>query len=223
MIRERLRALPVFLESGGKMSQERRAVVVVGLTGGIGAGKSTALALFAEEGASTISADAVVHDLYSRVGCKRRLVAHFGAKVLDGSGEVDRRRLADLVRGRREELRWLEKLAHPLVAKDIERRIRKAPAGSVVVCEVPLLFESRYEGLFDLIVTIEAGPQIRRSRSIHRFGPEMFSEFERLQASTDRRVVGSNLAFFNDGDLDALRDFVRGAYALAQSLLEERR
>jgi dephospho-CoA kinase len=196
-----------------------RSVVAVGLTGGIGAGKSTALSLFQELGALTISADEVVHSLYVEPEVKDKLAAHFGPTVLDARGEVDRKRLAEAVRGRGRELRWLEKLTHPRVAEEIERRISEATPGAVLVCEVPLLFESRSEGLFDLIVTVEAGRENRRLRSVRRFDLAMFSELEGLQASSEQRVAGSDAAFFNDGDVEQLRAFVRGAYGRALGLL----
>lgn len=204
------------------MSRGRRDVVAVGLTGGIGAGKSTALAFFKELGALTVSADRLVHDLYGRPEVAALVAGHFGPEVLDARGRIDRKRLAAAVRGRPDELARLEAITHPRVAGSIMRRIDKAPAGTVVVCEVPLLFEAGYEALFDLIVTVEAGPETRRRRSIHGFGLEQFSEFERLQASSERRAAGSDLVFFNDGGPDELRDFVRTAYERAQTLLEER-
>jgi dephospho-CoA kinase len=205
------------------MSQERREVVAVGLTGGIGAGKSTALALFGELGALTFSADEVVHELYARPAVSARIAAHFGPGVLGEDGGVDRARLAEAVRGRRDELRWLEKLTHPLVAKGIKRRIGKAPAGTVVVCEVPLLFEAGYEGLFDVVVTVEAARETRRRRSVHRFDLDLFAELEGLQASSEQRVQGSDLAFVNDGELKGLRDFVQRAHEIATGLLKEDR
>jgi dephospho-CoA kinase len=200
-----------------------RSVVAVGLTGGIGAGKSTALTLFQELGAVTISADEVVHGLYVQPEVKGKLAAHFGPAVLDVHGEVDRKRLAEALRGRGRELRWLEELTHPRVAEEIERRINEATAGTVLVCEVPLLFESRSEGLFDLIVTVEAGRENRRLRSIHRFDLGMFSELEELQASSEQRVAGSDAAFVNDGDAEQLRAFVREAYGRALGLVAEGR
>lgn len=203
------------------MSRERRDVVAVGLTGGIGAGKSTALALFGDLGALTISADQVVHQLYAQRGLSTRIAAHFGRAVLNVQGTVDRGRLAEAVRGQRDELAWLERLTHPQVAKRIQRLINEAPAGTVVVCEVPLLFEAGHEALFDLIVTVEADREHRRLRSVHRFDLDQFAEFEGLQASSDRRVEGSDLAFFNDGDLGDLRGFVRAAYSQARALLQE--
>lgn len=208
------------------MSQERRQsregheVVAVGLTGGIGAGKSTALDLFADLGAMTLSADGLVHDFYRRPVGAEQVALHFGSAVLDESGAVERSRLARAVRGRPEELHWLESLVHPWVAEEIERTIETAPKGTVVVCEVPLLFESCYERLFDVVVTVEAGAEVRRLRSVHGFGMEQFAELEGLQASQQRRVEGSDLIFFNDGESDELARFVSGAYERACALLQ---
>jgi dephospho-CoA kinase len=201
------------------MSQEVRRVVAVGLTGGIGSGKSTALSLFAEAGAITLSADDMVHDLYAQTRVVAKIAEHFGAQVLDERGIVDRAALARRVRRRRSELRWLEKLIHPLVAKEMRRKIESAPTGSVVVCEVPMLFEAGYEGLFDLIVTVEARSDTRRARSVHGFDLGQFTELESLQASTEQRIARSDLAWFNDEGTDELRAFVNDAYKRARGML----
>jgi dephospho-CoA kinase len=201
----------------------RSDVVAVGLTGGIGAGKSTALRMFRELGAFTTSADEIVHDLYSRPDYVARLVERFGGDIIDERGEVDRRRLAGTVKGRREELRWLERLTHPLVEQEIERFITQAPPEAIVVCEVPLLFESHFEGLFDLLVTVEAERENRVARSAERFDPAVFDEFEGLQASTEQRVSGSHLAYCNDGSMDHMRAFIHDAYTRAVALQGEQR
>lgn len=201
------------------MKREAGPVAVVGLTGGIGAGKSTALSLFRDLGALTISADQVVHDLYRQPEIAREIGCHFGAEVLAEDGTVDRRRLAQKVQGDREALRWLEELTHPRVKQAIQCAIAQASPGSVVVCEVPLLFEAGFADLFDLIVTIEAGPHTRRKRSVHGFAPELFTEFEGLQVSSKQRAEGSDLVYFNDGSIEELREFVRQVYQRAQAYL----
>jgi dephospho-CoA kinase len=203
------------------LTLERPDVVAVALTGGIGAGKSTALRFLAESGALALSADQVVHHLYSRDDVKQALLGYFGPEVVESRGEIDRRRLAEAVRGRPDRLAWLEALTHPLVGEEISRFIREAPAGSVVVCEVPLLFEAGMEDYFDLVITIEAGEENRRRRSIHDFDAEMFGEFEAQQASSERRVAGSDLAFYNDGDVERLQAFVRQAYERARLMAVE--
>ena len=201
-------------------SQAERAVVAVGLTGSIGAGKSTALALFGECGAVVLSADSLVHELYQRPAVAVAVAAHFGPPVLGSDGAVDRAALAQAVRGRPEELRWLEGLTHPLVAEEIASRLETAPHGSVVVCEVPLLFESGFEILFDLVVTVEADSEVRRLRSTHQFGLDQFTELEALQASHELRVRGSDLVVMNDGSLAQLREAVRRAYDVARGRLQ---
>ncbi len=200
-------------------AQTELTVVAVGLTGSIGAGKSTALALFGECGALVFSADQLVHQLYARPDVTAEVAEHFGCQVVNAAGTVDRAGLAAAVRRRPGELHWLEELTHPLVAEELTARVESAPAGTIVVCEVPLLFESGFERLFDLIVTIEAASDVRRLRSVHQFGLEQFAEFEALQATRELREAGSDLAFVNDGDIEQLREFVARAYATARSLL----
>lgn len=190
----------------------------MGLTGGIGAGKSTALALFAELGAVAVSADQIVHSLYARPEFIKELAGRFGADILDERGVVDRRRLAARIKADPEGRRWLEELTHPLVEREIERVIHSVPAGTVVVAEVPLLFESGFESLFDLLITVEAARENRVVRSAERFDPEVFAEFERLQATSEQRIAGSDLVFYNDGSVEHMRAFVGDAYARARSL-----
>ena len=194
------------------MTQERRKVVAVGLTGGIGAGKSTALALFGELGARTLSADKIVHDLYRQRGMSAEIAAHFGAHVVDERGFVDRVRLA---------LKTAHEIAACLVGSEmcLSDRIKTAPPETVSVVEVPLLFEADLAGLFDMVVTIEAGEQVRRRRSVHSFDLDQFAEFEILQASEERRVEGSDLVFCNNGTVDDLRRFVCEAYQHARAFL----
>jgi len=203
-------------------SEGRRRVIAVGLTGGIGAGKSTALAEFSAAGALILSADRIVHDLYEDPSLAARVVARLGPGVMGSGGGIDRSRLATVVRNKADELRWLEEITHPLVTAEIERAISAAPDGSVLVCEVPLLFEAGLEEVFDLVVTIEASESERRRRSAHRTHPDAFAEFERLQTTTKERTAGSDLVFHNEDDVSALRTFVRDAYARALALLEDR-
>ncbi len=133
---------------------------------------------------------------------------------------MDRARLAEAVRGRPEQLHWLEELTHPLVAEEIARRVASAPRGSLLVFEVPLLFEAGYEHLFDLIVTIEAGSEVRRRRSTHEFDLRQFAELEALQASQEQRVQASDLVIVNDGTPAELRESVKAAYAVAMGMMQ---
>lgn len=203
------------LRGGGA---RREGVVAVGLTGGIGAGKSTALEAFARLGAVTISADGIVHQIYRSPVFAADLASHLGNEILDAAGKVDRGRLSDRVKGDVELLRWLERLTHPLVEREIVLTVENAPEGSVVVCEVPLLFEAGFDSLFDLVVTIETDRRERLARSSRRVDPAAFAEFDALQASGERRVSGSDMVFRNDGAIERLEAFVEEVYARAQSM-----
>jgi dephospho-CoA kinase len=194
----------------------------VGLTGGIGAGKSTALSMFAEQGAITTSADAIVHALYRSPEFIGMLAERFGDEVLGDDGHIDRRAVAAKVKASLDDLRRLEELTHPLVRDEIRRVVAVAPTGAVVVAEVPLMFEADFQGLFDLLVTVEAGQDNRMTRSAHRFDPVVFAEFEGLQATSDERVAGSDMAYWNDGSFDHMRTFVQEAYEQARALLAQR-
>jgi dephospho-CoA kinase len=206
---------------GGALTRERTDVAAVGLTGGIGAGKSTALRFFADDGALTLSADEVVHQIYGREDVRRAVAERFGVQVLAVGGEVDRRRLAEEVRGRQEQLAWLEALTHPLVEEEILRFIREAPSGAVVVCEVPLLFEAGMQDLFDLVVTVEARADVRRGRSTHSFDLDMFEELDALQASSERRIAEADLSFFNDSaSLGNLSRWVDVVFVRARTLVQ---
>lgn len=196
-------------------------VVAIGLTGGIGAGKSTALAAFAALGATTVSADAIVHDLYSKASFVNQLVKQFGSAIIKDDGLVDRRAVARITQVEPEALKWLEDLTHPLVRDEIAATIGRAPVGSVVVAEVPLLFESRFEGMFDMIVTVEADRHNRVTRSAERFDADVFARFEQLQASTQQRVAGSHVVIVNDDSPERLQSQVAEALVLARTLLGE--
>lgn len=202
-----------------RADQAERTVVAVGLTGSIGAGKSTALSMFADRGAVVFSADEIVHELYRRPEVIQSVAGHLGQRMLGDDGSIDRARLAAAVRGNAEGLRWLEQLTHPLVAGEIERRIEAAESGRVVVCEVPLMFETGFQRLFDLVITIEAGPEVRRGRSTHKFGLEQLAEFEALQASRQKRTAGSDMVYVNDGALEGLSAFVGEVFENARAML----
>jgi len=195
-------------------------VVSVGLTGGLGAGKSSALQAFHELGAVTFSADAVVHELYRRPEIMAALAGRFGPQVLGPHGEVDRERLGSLVAGDDGARAWLEQLVHPRVGEQLDSLRRSAPPGSVVVCEVPLLFESGLQDRFDLVVTIEAPRALRVERVGPRMPAALFGRFDALQLTSEQRMAASDLAYPNEHDLTGLRGFVAEVYRRARALLD---
>lgn len=133
-----------------------RVKLVVGLTGGIGSGKSTALSAFEKCGADTFSADEIAHEL-SRPGkpLHASIVRAFGRGFVAASGELDRKALAREVFRKPAARRKLERATHPLILREMRRRIRGA-RGPVVVADVPLLFEARLSEEFDATIVVSA-------------------------------------------------------------------
>jgi dephospho-CoA kinase len=143
--------------------------VAVAITGGIGAGKSEALASFARHGAATVSSDEIVHHLLRGDEVKAAVVARLGHGIVAPDGEIDRGALATVVFNDRDALAWLESLLHPLVSAEyLQWRADLAAlpdAPRVSVTEVPLLYETGGQERFDKVVMITAPAKLRRARS----------------------------------------------------------
>ena len=146
-------------------------MIIVGLTGSIGMGKSTVAAMFAKLGAATWNADDAVHRLYAKSGAAVSPMREaFPDAVVNGS--VDRDRLGALVLNDREALRKLEAIVHPLVAADRIGFIEaaKAAGAAVALMDIPLLFETGQEKSFDAIVVVSASEDAQRARVLARPG-----------------------------------------------------
>ena len=143
--------------------------VAVAITGGIGAGKSEALAAFARHGAATVSSDEIVHHLLRLDDVKAAIVERLGNGVVSPDGEIDRGALGTVVFNDRDALLWLEELLHPLVSAEYLRwrddLAALADAPKVSVTEVPLLYETGGEKRFDKVVVVTAPTKLRRARS----------------------------------------------------------
>lgn len=174
----------------------------VGLTGGIGAGKSTALAALAQLGAATLSSDAVVHELYEADAVRDAVIAHFGDEVAPG-GVVDRAAIARIAFASDADRDWLERLLWPLVRERVrawrEDVERAAPPVAVAVVEIPLLFEAGLESSFDATVTVMAPEELRRERADAR-GHEGLAARRARQLTQEEKAARSTYVVVNDGD-----------------------
>jgi dephospho-CoA kinase len=177
----------------------------VGLTGGIGAGKSEALAAFGRAGAATLASDRVVHELLRTDELRELLVERWGEDVAPG-GEVDRGRIAEIVFGRPEELAWLESELHPRVGKRIAAWREELPVDAkLAVVEVPLLFETGMEKAFDAVVSVVAEDKRREERMAGR-GLAGLGGRSGRQLSQEEKAARATHVISNDGtlaDLDA--------------------
>lgn len=177
----------------------------VGLTGGIGCGKSTVVAFFRDAGWRTIESDALVRELLSAdPEVQRHLRSHWGDAVFNG-GEVDRKAVAARVFGNDAELEWLESLLHPLVRERWQRCVAQNPDGLWLV-EIPLLFEKRLETLFDLTVCVSSPPAIVEDRMVARgySGAEIAQRRER-QMPLEHKIERADHLICNAGSLEFLK------------------
>jgi dephospho-CoA kinase len=143
----------------------------IGLTGGLGAGKSTALAALERLGAATLSTDAVVHELYAEPDVVAAVVGRWGAEVAPG-GVVDRSAVAEHAFAAPEERAWLEGLIWPRVAERVAafraEALARDPAPRAAVVETPLLFEAGLDGLYDATIAVVADEEVRAQRAAAR-------------------------------------------------------
>jgi dephospho-CoA kinase len=183
--------------------------IAVAITGGIGAGKSEALASFRRHGAATVSSDEIVHRLLRDdpvVG--KTLVERFGDRILDEAGQIDRSAIAAIVFADRQALEWLESLLHPLVVQEyLEWREQLAALPNpppLTATEVPLLYEVGGQDRFDAVVVVTAPPKVRAGRTevdAHEREPRLLPDTV--------KVAQADFAYVNDGSLEELDAFVR--------------
>ena len=181
--------------------------VAVAITGGIGAGKSEALAAFARHGAATVSSDEIVHELLRRPEVRETIVERFGNGVVGPDGELDRGAVGTVVFNDPGALEWLEGLLHPLVSAEYlvwrKQLGRLSSPPRVCVTEVPLLYESGADERFDRIVVITAPEGVRRARS-----EVATDERERRLLPDEEKVRRADYAYLNTGSLAELDEFV---------------
>lgn len=158
-------------------------MIILGLTGSIGMGKSTTAGMFREAGIPVHDADAAVHELYSGAAAPLIEIA-FPGTVIDGV--VDRRKLGERVIGKAQEMKRLEAIVHPLVAEMRNRFLEEAAANGaeLAVLDIPLLYETGGEKLCDYVVVVTAPAEVQRDRVLAR--PEMTEE--KFQAILAKQV-----------------------------------
>ena len=176
----------------------------VGLTGGLGAGKSEALRLLGELGAATLSTDAVVHELLATDEVRDQIVARLGPDVV-GDGALDRSAIAARVFGDDEAREWLEGLLWPLVGERIATWRAEVGDDRVAVVEVPLLFESGMENVFDRTIAVVADEEVREQRAAAR-GHASLAERAGRQLPQAEKAEKADYTVRNDGSMRELRE-----------------
>lgn len=182
--------------------------MVIGLTGGIGCGKSTAAACFAELGFVVIDADQLARQVLESHVCVSRLRERWGAACLDAQGVPDRKWIAAKVFADADERAFLESVTHPEVAR--LRRDATADTSVDYVVEIPLLFEKELADGFSPVVVVACSDDVRRVRLRGRgLSDEEISARIASQLSLVEKVKRANVVLWNDGEPAFLREQVR--------------
>jgi len=181
-------------------------VPLIGLTGGMGAGKSTALKALERLGAAVQSSDAVVHELYEGATLRDAVIARWGEEVAPG-GAIDRAEVARRAFADEDGRAWLEATVWPLVGERMGTWLAQAralePAPRAIVIEVPLLFEAGMEGAYDATIAVVAAEELREQRAASR-GHALTAERAARQLSQEEKAARATYVVTNDGSVEEL-------------------
>ena len=186
-------------------------MITVGLTGGIGAGKSEVARLLAERGAVVVDADELAREAVAPgTPGLAAVVAEFGPEVLAADGSLDRAALGEIVFSDPERRAALEKIVHPYVGRRSSQLMAAAPTDAVVVYDVPLLVENRLQDAYDVVVVVEADDDVRLERLAGSRGMTETDARRRFaaQASREQRAEVADVIIDNGGTRARLADQV---------------
>jgi dephospho-CoA kinase len=190
----------------------------IGLTGGIGSGKSTVLGMLQALGAAAVDADAISRASTAPGGAAIALIAQrFGPEFITPEGALDRTRMRERAYAHPEARRELEQIIHPLVGEEIERQVDAALAAGVrcIVFDIPLLVESgRWRAQVERVLVVDCEPETQVSRVTARSGlaPDEVRAIIAAQAPRALRLAAADIVICNEGlTLDALRNEVEQA------------
>ena len=187
---------------------------VIGLTGGIGSGKSTASQYLAELGAVIIDADRIGQEAY-RPNTKtwRELIKTFGNRILAADNTIDRKKLGAIVFGKREELARLNAVIHPQITRVIKKEIEncRRQGISVIVLDAPVLFEADAKSLVNEVWVVVSNEENVIKRAMSRTGlpEEQIRARIRSQMANEERIKRAQVVIHNDGTVEELREKVK--------------
>ena len=178
----------------------------VGLTGGIGAGKSTVADLFSQKGAVVIRSDELARQVIEpQTPGFQQVIDRFGKEFVNSEGYIDRAKLAQIVFQDDAALKDLENIVHPLVRSKTNQIIDQHTSETIIVNEIPLLLEKKMESLFDFLVIVISSEKNRLERLAQRgLTTEQATARMSKQVSDDERKAAADFLIVNDGNLDQL-------------------
>jgi len=192
----------------------------VGLTGGIGAGKSTVADLFSQKGAVVIRSDELARQVIEpQTPGFQQVVDRFGKDIINSDGYIDRAKLAQVVFQDDAALKDLENIVHPLVRSKTNQIIDQHTSETIIVNEIPLLLEKKMESLFDFLVIVISSEKNRLERLAHRgLTAEQATARMAKQVSDEQRKAAADFLIVNDGNLDQLEADVEKIWQTLQEI-----
>ncbi|MCS7284262.1 MAG: dephospho-CoA kinase [Hydrogenobacter thermophilus] len=186
----------------------------VGLTGNIGCGKSTVARMFMELGAYTFDADAIIRAFYQEKGeVYRKVVEAFGEGILDKEGNIDRKKLADLVFLDINKLRLLESITHKALYERLEEEFRRLPQDAIAIVEASLLVEKGTYKNYDRLIVVYAPYEVCKERAIKSgFSSEDFERRWKNQMPPEEKLKYADFVIDNSGSLESTQKQVKKVY-----------
>ncbi len=181
------------------------SLIKVAITGNIGTGKSTVCSYFKKFGAYVVNSDKLSHKIISSAKVKEKIIRYFGSSVLE-KGKISRKRIAKIVFNDKKKLKKLESIVHPLVFKEIEKLYSKAKQKNYkfFVVEIPLLFETKKEKLFDYVITVSAREENCRKRVKGLLKKDFEKRLQR-QMPLNKKAAKSDFVINNDSNFASLK------------------
>ena len=180
----------------------------IGLTGGIGSGKSSAASFFLDQGVTVIDLDQIARKIVAQGSpALTQILKRYGDQILDSKGHLDRQKLAEIIFLEAGEKKWLEDLLHPLIREEQHRQVDTAKS-SYVVIEIPLLVENQLSSTVDRVLLIDCSETLQKERALSR-GNQSEQQIDRIieaQATREQRQKIADDIVLNDGSMKAMQN-----------------
>ncbi|BEO90496.1 dephospho-CoA kinase [Fusobacterium animalis] len=179
--------------------------MIIGLTGGIASGKSTVSKYLAEKGFKVYDADKIAKNISEEKYVQEEIIATFGDKILDRNGNVDRKKLKEIVFENKDKLKKLNGIIHPKVI-DFYKKLKEKNTNEMIIFDVPLLFESGLDKFCDKILVVISDYEIQLNRIIERdkIDRELAEKIVKAQLSNEERIKKADVVIENNSNLEDL-------------------
>lgn len=194
-------------------------MLIVGLTGGIGSGKTTVANLFEKKGITIIDTDQLARDLTQpNTFALQEISTKFGGSILSPTGSLDRAALRKIIFQDQDAKKWLEELLHPLIRKEMERLITLATSPYIIVV-IPLLFETKPNPLINRVLVVDSSTeqQIERTTLRDKISAQEVASILNTQSQRETRIAGADDIIYNDGEL---KDLIQQVDKLHETYLQ---